>query len=179
MQFDLALYFNSESEERILALRNFEPQDAPPLHSLRPHLTLSIFENTNPDKARSLVEELSQDLLVLEVSFVALNLLGAQQLSACLSPALSEELISTHRKCYKLIKREGGSVSEHYRPGNWLPHCSLVKEMNRKQAGSYVEQFGFSDLPIKGTCSSLALVSFNPYQEICVSPLHNSSVTSC
>jgi 2'-5' RNA ligase len=72
-----------------------------------------------------------------------------------LAPVVDDALLGVHREWHALAP--GGM--EHYRPGAWVPHCTVGFRLADAGTAAAVAR---AALPIRGRFERIALVEFEP-----------------
>jgi 2'-5' RNA ligase len=134
MGYSIELYFEHGFEEKLRSLWDELERAGVPsiLHKIgsRPHLSLLILDECNVDHIADLIDSAVKDLYRFPVTFPAFSLIPGLQQSVLLTPAMNPELIEMQRCLYNPLEEKGYSVRKYYKPHNWLPHCSISKELS-------------------------------------------------
>jgi hypothetical protein len=99
------------------------PSLATYLPGLRPHVTLVVSDDASglrrcADDLRPLVEPVE-----LELTAPGMFPAGAPFLFLVAAP--TPPLVHVHEAVCRLLQRAAVDIHPHYRPGTWLPHCTL------------------------------------------------------
>ena len=99
------------------------PSLATYLPGLRPHVTLVVSDDAPglrrcADDLRPLVEP-------VELELTAPGMFAAGQPFLFLVPAPTPPLVHVHEAVCRQLQRAAVDIHPHYRPGTWLPHCTL------------------------------------------------------
>jgi hypothetical protein len=99
------------------------PSLATYMPGLRPHLTLVVTDDAAglrqcADALRALVEP-------VELELTAPGMFAADLPFLFLAPAPTPPLVHAHEAVCHLLQRAAVDIHPHYRPGVWLPHCTL------------------------------------------------------
>jgi len=129
MRYAIELYFDKETEEKIMNLANGIAEKGISKRYLewqtRPHITLGIFNDIDIEKCDKLLEEIAGQVK----SFPAyLSSIGVFNNTKCvfLSPVITNELLELHNKIHNTFKFCDHKGSEYYLPGRWVPHCAVM-----------------------------------------------------
>lgn len=71
------------------------------------------------------------------------------------------ELLEANARVVSMLGRAGVDVWSHYRPGQWIPHCTPTQTVPQSQFGVAVESVLEFILPLEVTLSAIALVDDN------------------
>ncbi|GGE27721.1 2'-5' RNA ligase family protein [Streptococcus himalayensis] len=131
----------------------------------RPHITLASFEKV-PDM-QYFSEQLAKFCAGQTVVELQLSLLGTFLDSRVLGlfPVVTDELYDLHRNIHQLLS-EFKNENSLYRPGKWVPHCTLVnheKEADLEQAYTYCRTH-FSSF--SGQLTEMIVLQFHTSQKI-------------
>jgi len=113
-------------------------EDQPSMVSLGypPHFTLAVFDNAQESELTSLVGVLASAVSRVSVSFNRLSYFETPtSIVLWAAPADPAPLAEIHRQVHARIDCE--SCWPNYRPGTWIPHCSLAIDVDparRKEA---------------------------------------------
>lgn len=124
----LELYLDTDATRRVRALWTaLEAEGVPTLASLqdqrhRPHVSLAAAHRLAPDPV-------AEALFGMDVGrglTVGLDFVG-QFVGRVLwlGVTATAELLDHHRKVHDRLTAAGVEVWEHYRPGRWVPHCTV------------------------------------------------------
>jgi len=62
--------------------------------------------------------------------------------------------------------RLGGGSWDHYRPGTWVPHCTLATDMEPDQFGAALAIAGRVSLPLECRVGEVGIVEFRPVKQL-------------
>ena len=91
-----------------------------------PHLTLAIYDGLPADALRSVLHEAFTGSPALRLAFAGLRFFE-EPLVLWADPLYSPDLAGAHARVHALI--DPRSCRAHYRPGAWVPHCTLGTEI--------------------------------------------------
>ena len=129
-----------------------------------PHMTISAMEARNVDVLVPGFESLEGSLTSQEIQIVSLGqflpyvFYGAPVLNDYLQQ-MSQSVFDTFKDIPEV------TVSRYYRPGSWLPHITLGKQLSKEQMSQALE--AMQDFtPIKGKIVRIGLSTVNPHKDI-------------
>ena len=124
-------------------------EQAPSMQSLQypPHLTLAVYDDIAPDALIDAFDAALGDLPPLTIRFERLGYFDAPHaVILWAEPLLPGELLDFHQRIHQALGAE--SCRPNYRPGTWMPHCSLAISIDRSRreeaialAGTSIEAF--------------------------------------
>ncbi|MEV6635711.1 2'-5' RNA ligase family protein [Actinoplanes sp. NPDC051470] len=155
----LELYLDTDATRRVRALwAACEAEGVPTLGSLqnqrhRPHISLAAAHRLAP-------EAIAGTLAGLDVGVgrtVSLDFVG-QFVGRVLwlGVTATEELLAHHREVHDRLTGAGVEVWEHYRPGRWVPHCTVSMRVPNPLMAPAVRRC-LEVLPIRATITGAAV----------------------
>jgi 2'-5' RNA ligase len=123
----LELYLDVDATRRVRTLwRALEAEGIPTLGSLhqkhRPHVSLAAAHRIDPHAVAGALGDfpVGRDL-TLDMDFVGQFVGRVLWLGVTVTPTL----LDRHREIHERLTAGGVEVWEHYRPGRWVPHCTI------------------------------------------------------
>ncbi|MFC4067140.1 2'-5' RNA ligase family protein [Actinoplanes subglobosus] len=123
----LELYLDVDTTRRVRTLwRALEAEGIPSLGSLhqrhRPHLSLAAAHRIDPQAVTAALDGFPVGRgLTVGIDFVG-QFVGRV---LWLGVTVTEELLAHHRAVHERLTAGGVEVWDHYRPGLWVPHCTI------------------------------------------------------
>lgn len=100
----------------------------------RPHITLGIFNLTDPDGIKNEIEKISHSRTAFSISFQHIGIFQSSTDAVFWAPVVTQDFLAFHKDFYTQMLKAGASTeSEYYTPGNLVPHCGLAMELADKQ----------------------------------------------
>jgi hypothetical protein len=159
----LECYLDHEATRRVGALWDaLEVAGIPSLRNLThrrhaPHISLAVADQLDPAAvAAALVGQPVAPPLRLEFQYVG-QFVGRV---LWLGPSPSAELLAHHATVDSRLVAAGIKVDDLYRPGRWVPHCTLSMRVPRPMIGDAV-RLCLEVLPIQATLNSAAVADHN------------------
>lgn len=155
----LELYLDVHATRRIRTLwRALEAEGVQTLASLqgrrhRPHVSLAAAVKLSPEEVA--VALAGADLgvgLTLDLDFVG-QFVG-RVLWLGVTP--TAELLAVHRAVHERLTAAGIEVWEHYRPGRWVPHCTVSMRVPNPQLATALRRC-LEVLPVRATVTAASL----------------------
>jgi 2'-5' RNA ligase len=106
-----------------------------------PHVTLAIYDVISAAELRDALRVAFGGCQRIRLRFHKLAYFDQPQLVFWAAPEPSEPLLCAHAAIHRLI--DPSLCREHYRPGAWVPHCTLatgVSAHNRQEAIALAEE---------------------------------------
>lgn len=164
MAYAISLSANNRSADRVRQLwHDFGLlEDEPTMSRLNypPHITFAVWDDIKANEVGDIVQSVFRERACVHLTFDRLCYFDADPLVVWAAPSCSNDLVALHGEIHRHLEPE--SCREHYRPGNWVPHCTLAMEVaaaNRQQA---IELTSHQLVPIEVVFDAADLVSFPP-----------------
>lgn len=129
MALAVCLLFDPRSERALRALWDkIEEQGVPSLgsHTHRrhvPHVSYAVLRSWDRDAVTAALAGLD-DGTPVELSFDGVGLFRRGR--AWLVAGVSADFVARQQRVVQAVTATGAELHKHYRPGVWLPHCSLA-----------------------------------------------------
>ncbi|MEV4541972.1 2'-5' RNA ligase family protein [Micromonospora echinaurantiaca] len=124
----LELYLDTDATRRIRVLwEALESEGVQSMRSLleqrhRPHVSLAVAPHFDPERVAAALAG-TVVAAPLRLSFQHAGQFVGRVL--WLGPTPTAELLDHHRRVHDRLTAAGITLVEHYRPGRWVPHCTL------------------------------------------------------
>lgn len=155
----LELYLDVDATRRLRTLwRALEAEGIPTLASLqndqhRPHVSLAAARTLSPEAVSAALGDLVVGRgLTLDLEFAG-QFVG-RVLWLGVTP--TEALLSHHRAVHERLAAGGVEVWEHYRPGRWVPHCTVSLRVPNPLMAQAVRRC-LEVLPIRATVTGASV----------------------
>lgn len=160
MALAVCLLFDRRTEQRLVALwRALEERGVSTLlthtHGRHvPHLSYAVLRRFEVEPVRQAVSALPA---AAELTFTFDAVACFRRGRAALIPGVSGDLVDRQQRVAEAVTTAGAELHQHYRPGAWIPHCSLATRVRRAQLEE-VAGVAYDVLPLAATADRLALV---------------------
>ncbi|GIF73832.1 2'-5' RNA ligase family protein [Asanoa siamensis] len=155
----LELYLDTTATRRLRTLwRALEAEGIPTLASLqdskhRPHVSLAAASRLAPDEVVAALGDAPLGRgLALDMDFVGQFVGRVLWLGVTPTPAL----LDLHREAHERLAKGGIEVWEHYRPGRWVPHCTVSLRVPNPLMGPAVRRC-LEILPLRATVTGASV----------------------
>ena len=168
MALAVCLLFDRRSERAVRALWDrLEEQGVPSLrsHTHRrhvPHLSYAVLRHWDLDAVTDALAALD-DGAPVQLSFDGVGIFRRGR--AWLVTGVSADFVTRQQRVVQALTATGADLHKHYRPGIWLPHCSLAPRATLAQLPVVVSAV-LGVLPLSVTLDRAALVN-SATGEIC------------
>lgn len=142
----------------------FENSPSVAASNYHPHITLGIYDDIDPQTPCEHLDAVFRTQRRIVVDFGRLRFVNAVPGVVWIEPELSSELYGLHAAIHNRI--DPGLCRQHYRPGQWIPHCTLgyhVTASRRAEAQSFATKTAIS---FQTTFDFASCVSSHPIEII-------------
>jgi 2'-5' RNA ligase len=123
--------------------------------SIRPHLSLTVTDDA--DGLREHAPGLALHGVETEIEMAAVSLFRADPPVLVLAVAPAPELVALHERVSAALAAAGVDIWPHYRPGTWLPHCTLSMSVPANALAEALAACLASPLPLRASLCAAAL----------------------
>ena len=100
----------------------------------------------------------------IELSLASVGLFPS--VAVFLAPVVTAQLIDLHAGVHRRLGGMGGGALDHYRPGVWVPHCTLASDLAPEQFASALAIAGRAPLPLECRLVEVGIVEFRPVKQL-------------
>lgn len=126
-----------------------------------PHLTLAVFpDSADPVRLLAAARDGAAEWTRLPITLASLGLFPGAPTAMFLAPVVTPALLALHAALLTAPGTE--TVDPHYRPGYWVPHVTLAKDLS--EAAMAVAALDPLRLPLAGVLNTMELVRFRPVE---------------
>lgn len=166
MACDICLFLDGETESvirrawSVLRTRGFS---SPLLRSGgKPHLSLAIWEDLDPDLVLDDLKDFAKTHRAFPLTFSSVATFGPGSGTVFLGPVFTPPLLIVHEQLYRIFREVKDFSAGLYRPGSWVPHCSLTLGLPPEDiANALLACMELIELPIKGWVCEIGLLTFD------------------
>ncbi|MEZ4673270.1 MAG: 2'-5' RNA ligase family protein [Caldilineaceae bacterium] len=175
MGYAVELDFDAESAAAITALTATIYDTCGGLHLTgighRPHLSLAVFDSIVPARLESILQHLAQTTAPFVVQVAAVGTFPGPQGVVFLAPVVSATLLAVHTSFHDQLATAGLAAHSYYRPGNWVPHCTVGMELTPPQVVAAVGLCRVADIFRPLMVTAIRLIEFRPVETLGDYPL--------
>ena len=165
MNFAIELWLDENAEARIRELWERIAGAGLPSRLLEfghtPHVSLGVCAQLDPVAFAARLGEFASREPKRHATFVSLGTFSNRQGVVFLGLIATPELLELHARFDALFVRVAREPWEYYRPGRWVPHCTLTTALDPSQVAAALRVCAEVPLPIQATLESVAIVE-NP-----------------
>jgi 2'-5' RNA ligase len=130
----------------------------------RPHVTVGIWETLDVDETARELTRFADETAPVQLTLASVALFPS--VAVFLAPVVTAELIDLHGCLHRRLARMGGGAWDHYRPGAWVPHCTIASDLEPDQFGSAVAIAARAPLPLECLLIDVGIVEFRPVKQL-------------
>ena len=165
----ISVYFDDKAnkilQRNIDQIAKASGNDFMQAHRVPPHMTISAIEARNVEVLVPAFRKLENSLTEGRIQFVSVGQLFPYVIYA--APVLNDYLWELSAKAYDVFKEiPETTVSQVYRPGNWLPHVTLGKTLNKEQMMEAFKSMQESFQPFEAIITEIGLAKVNPHEDV-------------
>ncbi len=138
----------------------FEPRPSMTALNYPPHITLAIYDDLDVEVAAAALGKVAAEQNSLKLVFEQLDYFRLPRFVVWARPNEDETLLKLHQKLHSLI--DPRDCHEHYRPGTWIPHCSVATDIPLERVGAALAQQAEPFEPFEVVFNSIDYLEFPP-----------------
>lgn len=169
----IELYFDAETEDAILTLRNvLYEQDIVPEPGIiesRPHISLTILEGD--EIPFDLLREFAAETPKRKVQLTSLSSFPGNSGVLFLAPTPDDRLLGLHRDLHERLQNSAFASRKAYQPEAWVPHCTIEKDISSAQIPKAFTALLEAFQPIEGTLTEVGAVRYPPLEAVEIAKL--------
>lgn len=119
-----------------------------------PHLSYAVLRSYDTAKVAEALEQLP-DQAPTTLHFDAVGMFRRSR--TWLVPAVTADVARRQERVVEVVERAGADLHQHYRPGVWVPHCTLAPRTTLQRL-PVIAATAFEVLPLEVTVDRAALV---------------------
>ena len=173
--YAVELYFDRETEHRILAFRDsiYQLGLNPVLGKMgdRPHISLAVFTEVDKQQLITITSDFAKTQRGFNVQLDAVGMFATPSNVVYLAPTPTVQLLEIHQAFHHLLCKEKINSSHYYFIEKWMPHCTIEFELPDDQFDLAVSLCKKHFTTIRGQFVSLGLIAFRPIEYIAEFPL--------
>lgn len=137
----------------------------------QPHISLAVCEELDPALLREDLRRFAESTRPLSLALSSAGAFPTAEGVVYLAPVVTQELLEVHRRFHGLLRERGIEPVEYYRPGNWVPHCTVALGVAPDKMGAAMELCLRSEAFGPVELDEVSLIEFLPVGELYAYPL--------
>lgn len=182
MALAVELYFDARTEETVNSLRDEVHatgiEASRTLAGGRPHISLALVETADTNLLAEVIAQFAANTRSCPVRLVSLAAFSGSKGVLFLAPVPTTRLLDIHAGLYEQLEARGLASDPLYRPGSWVPHCTLEMGLSGSQLAAAFDSCWRSFSPVEGSLVAAGVVSYPPPRPHFVTPLREAEGAS-
>jgi hypothetical protein len=172
------LFFDSTSERRLrelwASLEAIYGDDHESELGVRPHLSLTVFPGGEPEFLKAELQSLASRFVPFCLKLNSVESFPTSEGVVYLAPFLSEPLEEIHATFHESLAIHQVLGHAYYRPGSWVPHCSVATGVPPNLRDAVLGACGAADALGEVWVRGVAATAYRPRlaRELVQFPLH-------
>ncbi|MFD5829580.1 2'-5' RNA ligase family protein [Lentzea sp. NPDC060358] len=121
----LVAFFDDEADRKVRELQTRVGGE----FRYPPHLTYAVASTIGPKVRKELREDLDR-LWLPDLYLHTLSTFSTSENVLMLAAVVDTELLAVHSAIHDVLASKVKNPSAYYLPGNWVPHCTLVHDVD-------------------------------------------------
>ncbi|MFC1745429.1 2'-5' RNA ligase family protein [Candidatus Riflebacteria bacterium] len=124
MGYAVELYFDKDSTNYLNSLCEKIESNILKIGA-EPHISLSVHDQLNFEKVDIIVRDYAMKISQFDLTISSIGQFPTSEGVLFVAPVPTIQLLSIHSLFHHILKDNGVAVNEYYKPGNWIPHCTM------------------------------------------------------
>ena len=129
-----------------------------------PHVSLGIWDALDCDGADAELTRFAAETAPIPLTVPSVGLFPG--VGVFLAPTVTAELLELHASFHRRFGPLGQAPWDHYRPGVWVPHCTLATDLEPDQFDRALAIAGRAPLPLQCRLVEIGIVEFRPVKQL-------------
>lgn len=129
----------------------------------RPHVTLAISDRVDLAALEGATMAFAASLLPVRLTLSSVGLFATAEGVMFFGVTVTHSLLEAHAEFSRIFAAHARQPYAYYRPGTWVPHCTLAAGLAEEQVGDAVAIARRQALPLYGTAHELALTEVGDF----------------
>ena len=137
----------------------------------RPHISLTVFDALYPPDVHDELQNFATEVAPIPLQFSAVGIFPTAEGVVFLAPVVTPRLLDVHAAFHARMAALGLPSLSYYRPGNWVPHCTVAINLPADQIPAAVAICKAAPVFRAFSLVGLDLIEFRPVKTIYEFPL--------
>jgi len=168
--FGVELYFEPAGEARVRRLWNALAEAGVCRLMLdldaRPHLSLALYPTIDAPALAGAIDDFAQVHAGFELALAAAGSFPGPENVLYVAPVVTPALLSLHAAYHARVAELGLECDLHYRPGHWVPHCTVAMEIDPPALERGLSLARASEVFGPTHVVGMGLIEFRPVRQI-------------
>jgi hypothetical protein len=164
VSFSVEMFFDGAADARVRSIwRRLAEAGLPSLREGRdtPHVSLAVCGKLAPERLAPGLAAFAAGERAPRVALATVSTFPTAEGVLFLGAVVTRALLELHARGFAVFGRVAESPWDYYRPGRWVPHCTLALGLAGAQLAEAIQIGAGLELPIEATLESVAIVE-NP-----------------
>lgn len=139
-----------------------------------PHISLAVFDTLVPERVERLLADFAAATARFALALAAVGSFPGPKSVVYLAPVVTADLLAVHTELHAQLRVVGLQSHGYYRPGSWVPHCTVAMELPKEHVAKAVADCRAANVFNTVQIESVELVKFRPVEGIYHHPLRKS-----
>jgi 2'-5' RNA ligase len=167
MPYAIELYLDNESGEKVQLIRDkLKEKGINVDEGARPHVSLAIYQDLNLQVFEKQLGEFAKQNKFFDIVLASIGIFATEASVVFLAPTVTSELLRFHKGFHDFFKENDNAAWDYYRPGKWVPHCTLAMDLTNEMVSGAVEIVRQFSLPIQGRVDRIGVLEFSPNKHL-------------
>lgn len=137
-----------------------------------PHISLTVFAQlAEPAPVAALLAEFAATTPPIPITLAAIGVFPTAEGVVYLAPVVTAALLALHAQFHTQVAQLAIASNTYYRPGNWMPHCTVGFALPADKIGQAVALCQQANVLRTVTLTTIRLIEFRPVRPIFTYPL--------
>ena len=164
MAYAVVIYFDEGSTKPILSVWEELAKKNLSLEminsGIQPHFTLAIYDSFDCGECEKEIRRLAEHSGLLSLNADHFGIFPHTSPVIFIAPAPNKYLMKFHRRIHQTLKKNVGGAWEMYQPGKWIPHLTIVRDIEEKDFPTALDICMKIQLPLELRITQIGVVSF-------------------
>jgi 2'-5' RNA ligase len=126
----------------------------------RPHVTLAVYEDLELPPFKRQAEAFFASETAIDVPLSGVGTFQSEEGVVYLAPVVTPELLGLHQRFHRRFDHLAAGAWAYYRPGVWVPHCTLALHVADEDRGRAFEIALAGGLPTRARLRTACVERF-------------------
>jgi len=132
----------------------------------RPHLSLALYDTIDAPALERAIDDFAQVHEGFELALATTGSFPGAENVVYVAPVVTPALLSLHAAFHAHVAELGLDCVPYYRPGHWVPHCTVAMEIDEGALARGVSLARASDVFGPTRLVGMGLIEFRPVRQI-------------
>ncbi len=167
MPYAIELYFEKESAKKVQEMKTkLKAKGIDIDEGTRPHISLSIYEDLNIGDFKGKLQRFAKTRKCFGINLGSIGIFATEFPVVYLAPTVTIDLLKLHQDFHTYFGEYDSSTWDYYRPGIWVPHCTLAMNLKDEKVKEAVEISREFSLPINVVLDKIGVLEFSPNKHL-------------